>query len=154
VEALAEALASLPIAGWVRVSRWGYAAVSGGHVLGVALLVGAIVPLDLRLVGAWRSVPHAALVRVLVPVAAGGLGLAVVTGGLLLLARPDVYLAMPLFLAKLGLIAAGVAHAVSVHLSGGLAAASAARLRRTGLVSLAVWPTVLGLGRGLAFVDP
>ena len=42
----------------LRDSVWTYPMINAGHILGVALLVGAIVPLDLRLLGVWRSAPH------------------------------------------------------------------------------------------------
>ncbi|MCF8478182.1 MAG: hypothetical protein K9G60_14230, partial [Pseudolabrys sp.] len=49
----------------LRSSRWSYAAVNTAHIAGLALLVGAIVPLDLRLMGWRRAVPIAALARAL-----------------------------------------------------------------------------------------
>ena len=36
---------------------WTYALVNLGHLLGIALLFGGVVLLDLRLVGVWRLVP-------------------------------------------------------------------------------------------------
>ena len=153
MEALAAALAALPLAEAMRVSRWGYAAASGAHVLGIALLVGAILPLDLRLLGAWRSVPLAPLARVLVPTAAAGLALAVVAGALLLLAAPADDLGEPVFLAKLALVALGAGSALALHLGPGFAGASRARLRHAGALSLACWLPALALGRALAFLD-
>jgi hypothetical protein len=58
VEALLAAVESTALAEYLRGARWSYAAVNGIHVFGIALLVGAIVPLDLRLLGLWRGVPH------------------------------------------------------------------------------------------------
>jgi len=69
---LAELLTALqnlePVAA-LRASRWVYPLVNAGHIAGIALLVGAILPRDLRLLGAWRSVPLDLLSRVLLPVA-------------------------------------------------------------------------------------
>jgi hypothetical protein len=149
--ALAAALADWPLSEAMRRSRWGYAAASTGHVLGLALLVGAILPLDLRLLGAWSSVDRAALARVLVPVAATGLALAVGCGVLLLLAAPADYLAAPLFLAKMALVGLGAGHAAALHLGHGLARAGPARLRIAGAVSLLCWTGALIAGRMLAF---
>ena len=42
------------------------------HLLGVALLVGAIAALDLRLLGFWPDTPVASLARITVPVAGAG----------------------------------------------------------------------------------
>ena len=40
---------------------WTYGVVNLAHILGIAMLFGAIVVLDLRLLGVWRAVPLAAL---------------------------------------------------------------------------------------------
>ena len=80
MEALLAGLEATTVAQTLRTSRWLYAATNTAHIFGIALLVGAIVPLDLRLLGWWPDVPRQKLVRVLVPVAATGLALAVVAG--------------------------------------------------------------------------
>lgn len=154
MEALLVAGEGTALAAFVRASRWGYAGLSAAHVLGIALLVGAIVPLDLRRLGAFPSVPHAALSRVLTPFAAAGLALAVVTGGLLLLPRATDYAALAVVQVKLALVAAGGLHALAVHARHGwlVAQASPRRLALHAALSLALWPVVLVLGRLIAFV--
>jgi hypothetical protein len=153
VEAVLDALVASAPAQWLRFSRWGYAAVNTTHVIGIALLVGAILPLDLRLLGVWRSVALAPLARVLVPVAATGLLLAMATGAFLFITRAPEYAALDLFLLKLALIATGGLHALILHLGRGLENASSARLRTAGAVSLSIWLAALVCGRLLAFVD-
>lgn len=152
MEGLAEALAATDLAQWMRNGRWIYAAVSGLHVLGIALLIGAIASLDLRLIGFWPALPLEVLGRVLVPVAITGLTLAMAAGLLLFLAGPAEYLQMRLFLLKLVLIALGTGHALWFHASKGFDRRPAA-LRRVGLTSLLIWLAVLTCGRMLAFVD-
>ena len=155
MDALVAALEATALAEAMRVSRWGYAAANTGHVLGIALLVGAIVPLDLRMLGLWRSVPMETLARVLVPVAACGLALALVTGALLFLARPAGYAALTLFRTKLVLIVVGATSALAIHAVHGfrLETLSNARARLTGAVSLTAWLGALIAGRLLAFVE-
>jgi len=155
MDALLAALEATALAEAMRVSRWGYAAVNTGHVLGIALLVGAILPLDLRLLGAWGGVPLEAVARVLVPVAAAGLTLALVTGSLLFLARPGDYATLSLFRLKLVLVAAGAISALALHATHGflLGDASPARARLAGATSLACWLGALVAGRLLAFVE-
>ncbi|SFI42852.1 hypothetical protein [Albimonas pacifica] len=146
-------LAALPPAEAMRSGRWLYAWVSAAHVAGLALLVGAIAPLDLRLIGLRRDLPLAPLAALLVPAAATGLALALVSGALLFLAAPADYAAQPLFWGKLALVALGAGSALAMHLGPGLALASPASLRRAGAISLACWAPALVAGRMLAFVD-
>jgi len=153
VEAVLDDLVASAPAQWLRFSRWGYAAVNTTHVFGIALLVGAILPLDLRLLGLWRSVALEPLVRVLVPVAATGLALAIASGAFLFITRADEYAAIDLFLIKATLIAVGLVHALAIHLGSGLRDASPARLRAVGATSLSIWIAALICGRLLAFVD-
>jgi hypothetical protein len=152
VDAVLDALVASVPAQWLRFSRWGYAAVNTTHVLGIALLVGAILPLDLRLLGMWRSVALEPLARVLVPIAATGLFLAITTGIFLFITRANEYAALNLFLLKVTLIAAGAVHALSLQRGPGLAHASRARLRAAGAASLSIWVAALICGRLLAFV--
>lgn len=136
----------------LRFSRWGYAAVATAHVIGLALLFGAVVALDLRLLGLRRDLPLAPLCRLLSSAAAAGLLLAATSGALLFATRASEYASLAVFVAKLTLVAAGTAHALAVHLGPGLAGLSPAGQRRAGLLSLAIWIAVLVCGRSIAFV--
>lgn len=155
MEALLGALESTGIAQSLRVSRWGYAGVNAAHILGIALLIGAILPLDLRLLGCWRSVPRRDMVRVLVPVAAAGLALAVTAGVLLFSVRAREYAGIGFFQAKMALVATGALFALSLHRTHGflLEGASETRLRLHALVSIGCWLGALVCGRLIAFAD-
>lgn len=144
----------------LRTSRWSYAAVNAAHIAGLALLIGAIVPLDLRLMGWRRAVPIAVLIRVLLPVAIGGLSLAVVAGLVLFSVRASEYAALPLFWVKMALVACGVGNALLLRHAAAwearptfIGAAPPMRLRVAGALSIALWLSVLVCGRMLAFVD-
>lgn len=150
---LTELLAALEAAGAVealRQSRWTYPVVNTGHILGLALLFGAIVPLDLRMVGLWRAVDPASLERVLVPVAAVGLGLALPTGFMLFAVRASEYAAMPLFQAKVAIVTLAV-------LNAGLALTRRRAGRRVtpaaAIVSMGLWGGAITAGRFVAYVD-
>jgi hypothetical protein len=155
MEALLAAVEGTAVAELLRVSRWGYAAVNTAHVLGIALLVGSVVPLDLRLLGLWPGVPRASLVRVLAPVAGAGLALAVLAGLLLFSVRAREYAGVGFLQAKLALVIAGTGSALAAHRAHGLAleGASDARLRAHALVSLACWLGALLCGRLIAFAE-
>jgi hypothetical protein len=112
LETLATALQESGLSQALRASVWLYPLVNTGHVIGIALMFGAIVPLDLRLLGGWRQVPLPALAAVLVPVAVAGLSLALATGLLLFATRPLDYVVEPLFGWKMGLLAVAVLNAL------------------------------------------
>ena len=149
------ALEAMGLARALRNSVWAYPLVNAAHILGVALLVGSIVPLDLRLLGGWRSVPVAPLWRVLTRTASAGLVLASVFGFLLFITRATEYAVSRLFLAKMVVVCAGAANALLLRLvlrddilhqpspGGNLPG----RVRFAGGISLLAWLTALTLGR-------
>lgn len=151
LEAWLDALALTPVAQWVRFSRWGYAVINTLHVLGIALLVGAIIPLDLKRIGLWRRITLESLAQVLVPVAASGLVIAGTSGVLLFMAGPSDYAALNIFLFKMLCIALAVANAVNFHWRLGYAI-SFKQQRLVGVVSLLLWLCALVAGRLIAFV--
>ena len=156
LDALLAAVEQAPAIAALRQSVWVYPLVNAGHVTGIALLFGAIAPLDLRLLGLWREVPVAQLARVLLPVAATGLVLAALTGALMFAVSAGDFAARPLFLAKLGLVAAGVANALWLRHAAGWRAlreggAATAWPRLAAAVSLVTWLAVIVCGRLLGY---
>lgn len=126
--------------GW----RWLYPIVNTAHIAGIALLFGAIVSLDLRYLGMWKSVSADGLARVLVPVAATGLVLAVLAGGLLFTTDARKYAAMPLFQIKLALVGIGIVNALYL--------ARKRATARVALISVAVWTGALVCGRFIGYL--
>lgn len=153
VGAALAALESTAVAEYLRVSRWGYAAVSTAHIFGIALLVGAILPLHLRIFGLWRRVSRTALVRVLVPVAASGLALAAGAGLLLFSIRAREYADIGLMQAKFALVGLGALSALALHATHGLLLEKAGRtrLKTHAAISLTCWIGALICGRLIAF---
>ncbi|EHR70064.1 hypothetical protein BurJ1DRAFT_1191 [Burkholderiales bacterium JOSHI_001] len=156
---LAQALHDTPLSQALRASLWLYPLVNTGHLLGMALLFGAIVVLDLRLNGLWRPVPAAPLAQVLVPVAACGLALALATGALLFSTRPTDYLHEPLFGAKLALLAVAGLNIALLHRARGWPGRSGEwpadplplPWRLAGRVSALCWLGVIVLGRLIGY---
>ena len=156
MDALLAALEGSMPAQLLRTSRWGYAGVNALHILGIALLVGSVVPLNLRLLGLWRRrVPREAAIRLLVPAAAIGLVVAFAAGLLLFSVRAREYSNVGVLQAKLALVSIGTAAALAAHLRYGflLEAASAGRLRMHAFVSLGCWIGALACGRLIAFAN-
>ena len=85
-------LKSSALAQWVVSTPWAWPLAETFHFLGLALLFGAIGPLDFRLLGFMRRVPIASF-RALVPWAVAGFLVNLVTGIVFLVAAPDQYIA-------------------------------------------------------------
>ena len=154
-----QALQDTGFASALRNSRFAYPIVNAGHIIGIALLVGAILPLDLRLIGCWRSVPLALLARVLLPMALGGLVLAVVTGALLFSVHAVEYARTTIFGIKLLIVAAAIANALLLGRAAlraqeqaGGQAPSTSRLRMIGLASAGLWLAAILCGRWIAYI--
>lgn len=152
-----EALAGWPGAVLLQRSGTAYLFVNAAHILGIGLLVGAILPLDLRLAGLLPAGPIPTLAPVLSRAAALGLCLALATGFWLFTVKPAEYLANPAFLTKLALLAAAGATVALQH--GGPGYRMAVRggpigwpVRAFAAVSAALWLAVLLAGRWIGFV--
>ena len=153
MESLFAALEGSALAQTLRASRWGYAAVNGAHIFAIALLIGSVVPLNLRLLGVWRSISREAVVRVLAPIAASGLILALLTGPLLFSVRAREYSGIEFLQLKLVFIAVGVLSTLALCRAHGflLKDAPRARLASHALLSTVCWLGALVCGRLIAF---
>ena len=147
---LFQSIEQWPLAAELRGSTWAYPLVNAAHIVGIALLFGAIVPLDLRLAGFWSAIPVAPLRRVLVPVAVLGLCLAVTAGALLFIAKASDYAASGLFQAKMALVALALINATALRLAPAWRAKDevASRWPRlAGVASMVLWFSAILLGR-------
>jgi hypothetical protein len=135
-----EAIEATWLAEHLRRSRWTYPLVNAGHIAGIALLFGAVVPMA---VDSLRPGPQILRQR-LRPYAVAGLVIAVVCGALLFIAQAGEYLQNRWFLAKLALIALALANA-ALHLRAEPLPARAA------LASILLWAAALFAGRMIAF---
>ncbi len=149
-----------PLGRIVRESgAWTYAWVNLAHIVGVASLFGAILVLDLRLLGVGRRLPLAPLADAVIPVAKIGFLLAAASGIALLSANATAYAGNPFLLIKLAVVALGLANAVLLGRSRAWSAArdgiaTSAQLRRVTLmggISLASWLTAVGAGRMIGY---
>ncbi len=157
LEAALVALGESPLSQAMSASRYIYPLVNAGHILALAALFGPILALNLRLLGLFVAVPVEPLAAVLPRVAAVSLVLAVLTGFLLFAVEPLDYSANPAFLVKMAMVAAGAAHAFSVHRSAGWKALLrnggkiGPRLRVSAMGSLLLWTGAILAGRFIAF---
>ncbi|MFU8813810.1 MAG: DUF6644 family protein [Pseudomonadales bacterium] len=139
---------------------WTYAWLNLLHILGIAALFGAVLVLDLRLIGCWRRIPFAQIARPTVPLAGMGLAAAVLSGGMMITVNATGYDGNPFLYVKLPLVVLGILNvAVIARLPAwrralaGQADASADRwmLRTAGASSLAIWLGVIVCGRMIGY---
>ena len=121
------------------------------HIVGIALLVGALVLFELRMWGVGAALPVAALARLALGVSWLGFALAAASGLTMFATQADDLLATPAFRLKMALLAAAGLNAALFH-----ARAGTARLDRTarwqGALSIALWLGVVACGRSIAYV--
>ncbi|HEV8395234.1 MAG TPA: DUF6644 family protein [Vicinamibacterales bacterium] len=138
---------------------WTYGVVNLGHILGVATLFGAVLVLDLRLLGLWRTVPLSSIAGPTVPVATTGFVVAALTGVGLLATKATEYAGNPFLLIKFPAIAVALLNVAVV--TSRPAWKQMARPDPTpgerrvlaigGAVSLAAWLTAIGAGRMIGY---
>jgi hypothetical protein len=150
--ALAELLRGLGI--------WTYGLLNLAHILGISTLFGTVVLLDLRLMGLWRSVPMATIIRPTVPLAAIGFVLAATSGVMMLSFNTTEYHGNPFLYIKLPVIVLGLINVAIIQrlaawrrAAAGDMAAPGDRgvLATAGCVSLATWLTVVACGRMIGY---
>jgi hypothetical protein len=153
----AEWLAALEQSGLGHLARhspWLYTASNVLHVIGAALLVGAIAVFDTALVARrWRDA--SAIGRIAIPLAATGLAVQIPTGVVLLAAEARALGQNPAFYAKLVLIAVGLTNVALFHARFGRslqAGAVAAGARGLAFASMTAWVLALVAGRMIAYL--
>jgi hypothetical protein len=139
----------------VRESLWLFPVIECVHLLGLALLGGAVLVVDLRLLGlGLRSQPVAELARKLHPWLAGALGTMIATGLPLMLSEAIKCYYSPPFWYKMGFLLLATLFTFSVRRR--VTAAEAGQVRPifqklTAVVSLGLWFGVGFSGRWIAF---
>ena len=144
----------------LRGSLWVYPAVNTGHIIGIALLIGGIIPIDLRLLGLWSKVPLVPLLQVLMRTAALGLGLAVVCGSLLFITRASSYAGSEVFIVKMIVVSIGLVNGLILRIvlspkhppQWMVASTVPPAIKLGACVSLVAWITALILGRLIGYV--
>lgn len=134
-----------------------YIFVNAAHILSIGLLVGAILPLDLRILGLFRQVPLQVLGPFLSRVAMTGVAFGILTGMVLFTVRADEYAENAAFLTKMALLVFGITNAVLLH---GLAPWQRSLLKGSArpwvrlhaALSLLIWIAALIAGRWIGFL--
>lgn len=140
----------------MRTSPLAYPVAEILHIIGFALLIGSIVGLDLRLLGFGRTLPVAALARLVLPIAIGGFVLAVCMGLLLFSADATHVAVNPAFRVKLALIGLALLNILLLHRGvwrevGSWQAVVPPRAQVAALLSIVFWLGALTAGRLIAY---
>jgi hypothetical protein len=138
---------------------WAYGIVNLVHILGVGSLFGAVLVLDLRLLGFWRSVALPAISGPTVPVAATGFVVAVMSGICLLSTNATEYVGNPFLFIKFPAIGLGILNVVALnslpawkqHKMRELSAREQSKLAVIGGISLFSWLTAISAGRMIGY---
>ena len=138
---------------------WTYGVVNLVHILAVATLFGSVLVIDLRLLGAWRSVSLAALTTPTVPLAGTGFAIAATSGVCLLATKATEYVGNPFLYIKFSAIALGIVNVIALNCLPGWKARNVRALSRreqsqlaaAGGASLFCWLTAVTAGRMIGY---
>jgi len=160
VSTLYDWMTSTWINGLVLDYRWTWPALETLHFLGLCLLIGAVLIMDLRLIGFQRVIPMSA-VHGLMPVAIIGFAINLITGVGFLFGDPHLYVINYAFWLKMVLVLlAGLNFLVFLFkvepslATLGPGEATPMSAKAVGAASLVFWFGVLTFGRLLPYLGP
>ncbi len=138
------------MSGAITSSAWLYPALEIVHIIGIALLLGNLVLLELRVFGKGAALPVAALARLSLGLAGTGFALAALSGVVMFATQPGELLSNRAFTLKMLLLFAAGCNAALFHGRGSLEKLDGmARLMM--VVSTLIWVAVIACGRWIAY---
>lgn len=135
----------------LKTHAWAYPALEIVHIAGIALLLGNLVLLELRVFGRGAALPVRELARLSLSVAAVGFCLAAASGLLMFASQPEELLSNRAFTLKMLLLFAAGCNAAWFHgrrsldLLDGVARAQM-------IASTLIWLAVIACGRWIAYL--
>lgn len=136
---------------WLASNPWAYPALEVLHIVGIALLLGNLVLLEVRVWGGGATLPLPALARVALPLVLAGFGLCAASGLLMFASQPLDLLGNRAFVIKMGLLMVAGSNAAIFHARGGLQRLDRAARLQT-VLSLGIWAAVIIMGRLIAYL--
>ena len=132
---------------------WAFPLLEIIHIAGFAFSIGTIALVDLRLLGVGlRNQSSAQLLKDTMPWTLVGLAVMLMTGPLIFSSDPNMYLHNPSFVYKMVLLLAAILYHYTIHRKVALSDPSPAIGVPVGIVSLALWVSVIAGGLFIAFV--
>jgi hypothetical protein len=135
---------------WIVSHPVVYPALEVAHITGIALLLGNLVLLELRVWGVARELPLPALARLALTLSVSGFGLAVFSGALMFAGQAAEMIGNGAFVLKMGLLTLAGANAGLFHARDGLVKLDRIARLQTAL-SLGLWLGVIICGRWIAY---
>jgi hypothetical protein len=135
---------------WIGTHAYAYPLLEVLHIVGIAMLLGSLLLLELRVWGFGTALPILALARLALPLTLAGFALAATSGSLMFASQPGDLIANRVFVVKMGLVMMAGLNAASFHARGGVA-----RIDRTAriqtMLSVGIWLAVIFCGRWIAY---
>lgn len=129
---------------------WAYPALEVVHIVGIALLLGNLVALEMRVFGAAAALPVQALARLSLTLAVAGFGLAATSGLLMFATQPLELIGNRFFVAKMALLTLSACNAAWFHSRDSLTKLdTVARVQM--VASTLIWLCVVVCGRWIAY---
>jgi hypothetical protein len=133
-------------------NEWSFPLLEIIHIVGFALAIGTIFMVDLRLIGiGMRRQLASQLAKDLAPWTLGGLAAVLLSGPLIWSSDPNMYLHNSSFLFKMGALVVALVYQYTVHRKVALSDPSPAVGALVGIVSVALWVSVVAGGLFIAF---
>jgi len=135
---------------WIASHPIAYPALEVLHISGIALLIGSLVVLELRVWGFVTDLPVKPLARLALGVSLCGFGLVVTSGLLMFAANPAELLSNRAFLIKMGLVQVAGLNAAWFHGRDSLGRGDTLARVQT-VLSLGIWLAAIICGRWIAY---
>lgn len=135
---------------WIGSLPWAYPALEVAHIVGIALLLGNLVLVEMRVWGAGAALDAQQLGKLALTLSLAGFGIVVASGTLMFAGQPEELLANRMFSIKIALMFLAGCNAGMFHARGGLAKLDTTARAQT-ILSLGLWLAVIICGRWIAY---
>lgn len=155
--AFLEWLEATSLAEWARISISGYPTMIAAHSIGLAVMVGPVLVLDLRQLGWFRSIPYESLGRIL-GVAWVGFAINFLSGVVLFAMQATYYVTNVPFLTKIALVLLGAVTAavqqtmINRDSASWATAGVPGSVRAIAFISIVFWVGAIITGRLIAYL--
>jgi len=146
------ALAYDPTTNPLNNNEWSFPLLEIIHIAGFALSIGTIAIVDMGLLGYGKRGTASQLLHETSPWTLAGLVIMLITGPLIFSSDPNMYLRNQSFRFKMGALLLALLYNYTIHRKVVLAGASPGVNKVVGVLSLALWISVVAGGLFIAFV--